>query len=82
MMELTVYSSNGCPACVAVTMHLDRNGVNYKVAKVDEDAEAMAFFKAQGHRTVPQVYTPDGVRIASNLMELVKLPSGVLEVFK
>lgn len=82
MSQLTVFSKNGCAGCVAITQHFERIGVHHEVLKIDESAEAMLTFRALGHRSVPQVYTPDGTCIASNLMEVLKLPAGVLDVFK
>lgn len=81
-MELTVFSSKGCAGCVAVVQHLERSKIKHKVHKIDEDEEAMNVFRTLGHRTVPQVYTPDMTLIASNLMELVKVPAAALDVFK
>jgi len=80
--ELVVFSSNGCAGCKAVVQELERRSIRHKVVKIDEDAEAMRVFKTLGHRTVPQVYTPDMGLLASSLMELLRVPQGVLEPFK
>jgi hypothetical protein len=61
---------------------LERRNIRHEVVKIDEDAEAMTWFKFQGHRTVPKVYTRDGTCLAGSLMELLKLPPAVLEPFK
>jgi len=82
MSQLTVFSKNGCAGCVAVAQHFDRIGVNYKAVKIDENEAAMAFFRAAGHRSVPQIYTPDGTVLASSLMDVLKLSACMLDAFK
>lgn len=82
MSELVVFSSNGCAGCKAVVQELERRGIRHKVVKVDEDEDAMLTFRTLGHRTVPQIYTPDMVLLAGSLMELLKLNPSILEPFK
>lgn len=59
-MSVTVYSMNGCSQCVQAAKYLESKGVPYIVMKVDEDQGVYEFFKATGHRSVPQIYGDDG----------------------
>jgi glutaredoxin 3 len=56
---LTVYSTPACPGCTAVKALLLRFNIPFEVKMVTEDEGAKAFFKAKGHRSVPQVYAGD-----------------------
>lgn len=80
--HLTVFSGNGCAGCVAVIQHFERLGIAHKVVKIDEDESGMHAFKTLGHRTVPQVYTPDLEYLGGSLMDILKLPKGTLDIFK
>lgn len=55
-MSLIVYSMNGCVQCVQAANYLKAKGVPFSVVKIDEDFDAWEFLKAQGHRSMPQVY--------------------------
>lgn len=80
--QLTVFSKDNCPGCVAIAQHFERQGINHVVVKIFDDPAGMAFFREKGHRSVPQVYTADGTLLGSNLMDILKLPAGVLDIFK
>lgn len=53
---LTVYSKPACPFCEQTKKYLHSQAVRFEVIDVMEDADALTFIKAQGHRTVPQIY--------------------------
>lgn len=53
---ITVYSMNGCAACVSAVNLLKANNVEHEVVKIDESPEAWNFLKSEGHRSMPQIY--------------------------
>lgn len=53
---LVVFSMDGCASCVAATKLLAQKGVAHRVVKVDEDLDAAAFIRREGHRSLPQIY--------------------------
>jgi len=56
---LIVYSKNHCPFCVQTKKWLEMKGIDYEEINVEQDPAKMAWLKAQGHRSVPQIYTED-----------------------
>lgn len=54
-MSITVYSKPACVQCNATTRALDRQGVDYTVIDVSEDAQAYALVQDLGYRQVPVV---------------------------
>ena len=60
-MKIEMYSTNYCPFCVKAKALLERKGVNFEVIDVTNDDEArMALVKkANGLRTVPQIFIDD-----------------------
>lgn len=74
MKKLTVYSMEGCAACVAATNLLKSKGVPFDVIKIDEDPEAWEFLKAEGHRAMPQIYEGKQLFVAGGFQGLAKLP--------
>ena len=54
-MSITVYSKPACVQCTATTRALDRQGIDYSVVDVSEDAEAFALVLGLGYRQVPVV---------------------------
>lgn len=70
---LTVYSKSGCPDCLRAVQYLERSNVEFMVVKVDEDAEALAKMKAEGHRTVPQIYQDGKLFVAGGYQGLIKM---------
>ena len=61
MAIIQVYSSDRCPYCVKAKALLDRKGVKYKEINVTDDDEARIALvkKANGVRTVPQIFIDD-----------------------
>lgn len=55
-MHLTVFSKSNCTFCDQAKALLTSKNIPYTEIRVDQDPEAMAFLKAQGHRAVPQIY--------------------------
>lgn len=51
-----IYGKPSCPYCVKATDLLYSLGKQFTYIDVSEDAEALAYIKAQGFTTVPQVY--------------------------
>ena len=58
MAKVEIYSSERCPYCVKAKALLDRKGVSYKEIDVtnDDDARRKLVEKANGMRTVPQIF--------------------------
>lgn len=67
----TVYSMEGCASCVAAVNMLNSNNLPFSVIKIDEDMEAAKFIKAEGHRSMPQIYK-DGTLVPGGFQGLVK----------
>ena len=60
-MKIEVYSSNYCPYCVKAKALLERKGVDFEEIDVTNDDEARVALvkKANGLRTVPQIFIDD-----------------------
>jgi len=58
MKKVTIYSSSRCPYCVKAKRLLDSKNVQYEEIDVtdDDDARAKLIEKANGLRTVPQIF--------------------------
>ncbi len=58
MAKIEIYSSEGCPYCVKAKALLDRKGASYEEIDVtnDDDARRRLVEKANGLRTVPQIF--------------------------
>lgn len=54
-MSITVYSKPTCVQCTATTRALDRQGIDYTVVDISEDAQAFALVSELGYRQVPVV---------------------------
>lgn len=61
MAKIDVYVTNVCPYCTKVKSLLDMKNVEYNVIDVtgDDDARIALVEKAEGRRTVPQVFIDD-----------------------
>ena len=70
--ELTIYSMEGCAACTASANFLAMRGIPHKVVKIDEDIEAARFIKAEGHRSMPQIYEGTKLFVAGGYNGLIK----------
>jgi glutaredoxin-like protein NrdH len=60
---ITLYSKPNCPHCVQAKAYLDRHAIDYRTVNVLEDAEALAFIKGRGHKTVPQIYVGENLLV-------------------
>ncbi len=74
---ITVYSSNGCAACLQAKDYLTRNAIPFTIKNISEDADAKSFLIDSGFRTVPQFFKGDE-HIASGYVELTSLDRSVL----
>jgi glutaredoxin-like protein NrdH len=54
-MNITVYSKPACVQCTATTRALDRQGIDYTVVDISEDAQAYDLVQGLGYRQVPVV---------------------------
>ena len=58
--KITVYSTKRCPYCDAAKTLLQRKGYGYKEVDVSNpDLRVMLVKKAQGRKTVPQIFIGD-----------------------
>ncbi len=58
MAKIELYSSTRCPYCVKAKALLDEKGVSYQLIDITDDEEARKNLvaKANGLRTVPQIF--------------------------
>jgi len=70
---LTLYSKPACPFCDQAKNYLHSQAIQFEVINVMEDADALAFIKAQGHRTVPQIYKDGKLFVEGGWAGLSKL---------
>ncbi len=68
---MTVYSMEGCASCKAAMNLLESKQIPFVVKKIDEDMEAIAFIRKEGHRSMPQIYD-HGVLVPGGFQGLVK----------
>lgn len=61
MANIEVYTTNYCPYCVKAKQLLNKKGVSFKEIDVTSDLEAREklVIKAQGRKTVPQIFIND-----------------------
>ena len=58
-MSITVYSKPACVQCTATTRALDRQGIEYDIIDVSQDAAAFDLVQGLGYRQVPVVIAGD-----------------------
>jgi glutaredoxin len=56
MDTITIYTKSDCSHCVAAKRYLTEQAIDFAEIDVMADADAIAFLRANGHHTVPQVY--------------------------
>lgn len=71
---LTVYSKPSCPFCVRAKNYLQSKNIQFNEIDVTQDKESLAFIKARGHRTVPQLYMNGELFVEGGYEGLVNLP--------
>lgn len=61
MARVTIYTTSVCPYCVAAKRLLGKLAIDYDEIDVGDDRERRSEMveRAQGHRTVPQVFIDD-----------------------
>jgi Glutaredoxin, GrxC family len=60
MQKITVYTTSSCPYCIAAKELLNRKKYAYKEVDVsDPSMRMMLVKKAQGRKTVPQIFIGD-----------------------
>jgi glutaredoxin-like protein NrdH len=70
---LTVYSKTNCPNCDQTKAFLESKGIEHRIVKIDENAEARDFLLAQGFRSVPQIFTETELFVEGGYQGLIKL---------
>lgn len=61
MKDITIYSTTHCPYCIKAKALFDRKNLKYREIDVtgDDDARSELIQKANGLRTVPQIFIGD-----------------------
>ena len=54
--EAVLYTQPNCPFCVMLEETLQQAEIKYTKIDITQDQSAKNFMKAEGHRTVPQLY--------------------------
>ena len=75
---ITLYGKPNCPHCVGTENWLDINEISYQKVNVLEDADALAFLKTKGHRTVPQLYAGDRLLVEGGFSGLQQMGADAL----
>lgn len=55
-MSITVYSKPNCVQCTATYRALTKQGLDYEIVDLTQDAEAMESVKALGYQQAPVVF--------------------------
>jgi glutaredoxin len=55
-MNLTIYGKTQCTYCDKAKALLNSKGIEYLYIDLMQDAEALAFIRSTGARTVPQIF--------------------------
>lgn len=72
-MTITVYSKPACVQCTATYRALDKQGLEYNVVDLSEDAGALDYVRSLGYQQAPVVvagndhwsgYRPDRIKAA------------------
>ena len=73
-MALTIYSTQWCGYCHRLMKQLDREGVDYEVVDIEQDAKAADYVMSVngGNQTVPTVVFGDGSALTNPSVAQVK----------
>jgi mycoredoxin len=71
---LTMYSTTWCGYCYRLRTQLDREGIDYTVVDIEQDASAADFVMSVngGNQTVPTVLFEDGTALTNPSLAQVK----------
>jgi mycoredoxin len=71
---LTMYSTTWCGYCYRLRTQLDREGIDYTVIDIEQDATAADFVMSVngGNQTVPTVLFEDGTALTNPSLAQVK----------
>lgn len=67
---LTLYTKNHCAFCVQAKALLKNNDIPFTEVNIETDADAMAFLREEGHRTMPQIYRDGTLFVAGGFQGL------------
>lgn len=56
MVEIKVYTKEGCPFCIMAINVFKNYEVEYEEISVDDPVEQRKLISETGHRTVPQIF--------------------------
>jgi glutaredoxin 3 len=73
MKNIIIYSKDFCPYCIRAKKYLDSLGIPYVERNIGMDPDLREWLKAQGHRTVPQIYYGDQLLVSGGCDGLMKL---------
>lgn len=72
---ITVYSKPHCPHCVAAKNYLTNHGIPFNEIDVTTHQPSLDFIRAQGHKTVPQLYVGETLLVEGGNAGLQKIPA-------
>ncbi|WP_409311380.1 glutaredoxin-like protein NrdH [Pectobacterium sp. B1J-3] len=58
-MRITIFTKPDCVQCNATRRALDKQGIDYQLVDLTEDAQALQQVRALGYQQVPVVMTAD-----------------------
>jgi glutaredoxin len=70
---ITIYTKDWCGSCTRAKNYFIENDIEYEEINIDEDSSALDFMKAEGHKTVPQIYYNDKLFLSGGYSTLKTL---------
>jgi len=67
-----IYTKPNCPYCDAAKNWLSANDFEFETIDVVENPDALSFLKAEGHKTVPQIYNSNNILLVAGGYEGLK----------
>lgn len=70
---ITLYTKAGCGYCTLAKNYLNKHGFEFNEVRVDFDAEARAWLKEQGFKSIPQIFHNGKLLVEGGATELVRM---------
>lgn len=77
-----VYSKSNCSFCTRAKALLEDKGIAFTEVRVDEDPVSMEFLRAEGHRSVPQIYRDGALLVEGGYTGLSQQPESFFHALK
>ena len=75
---LTLYTKDFCPYCERAKQYLRNGNIPFQEVNLADNEEARNFLKAQGHKTVPQIYQDGKLFVEGGCNGLMSLTFDVI----